>query len=91
MVVKGDAPVNITWKFNDKPIKEIPGISIMKMGPKASGLTIESVASIHRGTYTCFAENAAGHTNHSSELSVNGITKKVLYCSLNFACVLLLL
>lgn len=75
MVVKGDAPVNITWRLNDKPIKETPGISVMKMGPKASGLTIESVASIHRGTYTCLAANAAGYTNHSADLSVNGNKK----------------
>lgn len=74
MVVKGDAPVNVTWKFNNKPIEDTPGIAVLKMGPKASGLTIESVASIHRGVYTCFAENTAGHTNHSAELSVNGTT-----------------
>lgn len=73
MVVKGDAPVNVTWQFNGRPIRETPGISISKMGNKASGLTIESVASIHRGVFTCFAQNAAGHTNHSTELAVNGI------------------
>lgn len=72
MVVKGDVPVNITWRLNDRPISETPGISIMKMSAKASGLTIESVSAIHRGIYTCFAQNAAGHTNHSAELAVNG-------------------
>lgn len=72
MVVKGDVPVNIFWNLNGKPIHGIPGVTVVPMGPKAIGLTIESVSSIHRGTFTCFAENSAGHTNHSAELSVNG-------------------
>lgn len=72
MVVKGDAPVNITWMLNGRPVQNTQGVSVIKMAAKASGLTIESVASLHRGTFTCYAENAAGHTNHSAELVVNG-------------------
>lgn len=73
MVTKGDAPVNITWTLDRKLVKDAPGISIIKMGPKASGLTIESVSAEHRGVFTCFAENAAGYSNHSAKLDVNGI------------------
>lgn len=74
MVVKGDAPVNISWTLNGKSVTETPGISVMKSGPKVSSLSVDSVAAVHRGTYTCFAQNIAGHSNHSAILSVNGIT-----------------
>lgn len=74
MVFKGDVPINVSWALNGQPIHLTPGVSVMKMGPKASGLTIESVSSFHKGLYTCFAENAAGHANYSAELAVNGIT-----------------
>lgn len=79
MVVKGDIPINIIWTLNGNVINT-PGVSIMKMGPKISALSIESVSAIHRGTYTCLAENAAGHSNHSAELFVNGILIIFYYC-----------
>lgn len=72
MVTKGDAPINITWQLNRKPVRNIPGITVTKIGHKSSSLSIDSVASIHSGTYTCSATNQAGHANFSSELAVNG-------------------
>lgn len=72
MVAKGDAPINITWLLNGKPVRNIQGISVVKIGHKSSGLTIDGVASIHSGVYTCSATNQAGHANYSSELAVNG-------------------
>lgn len=72
MVTKGDAPINITWHLNGKPARHVPGVTVTKIGHKSSSLSIDSVASIHTGTYTCSASNQAGHANYSTELAVNG-------------------
>lgn len=72
MVTKGDIPINITWLLNGKPTSEIQGITVSKIGHKASSLSIDSVGSIHTGVYTCLAANRAGHANYSTNLSVNG-------------------
>lgn len=72
MVTKGDAPVNMTWLLNGKPVLTVPGITVTKIGHKSSSLSIEGVASIHSGVYTCSVSNQAGHANYSSELVVNG-------------------
>lgn len=73
MVTKGDTPVNITWQLNGKPTSDIQGITVTRIGHKSSSLSIDSVASIHTGVYTCSAANRAGHANYSTELAVNGI------------------
>lgn len=73
MVTKGDSPVNITWLLNGKPTHEVQGITVFKIGPKSSSLSIDSVASKHTGVFTCLAANRAGHANYSAELAVNGI------------------
>lgn len=72
MVSKGDAPINITWHLNGNPLSDIKGITVTKIGHKSSSLSIDSVASVHRGIYTCLASNQAGNANYSSELAVNG-------------------
>lgn len=72
MVTKGNIPVNITWFLNGKPIQEVRGVTVTKIGHKSSSLSIDSVASTHTGVYTCFASNQAGHANYSTELAVNG-------------------
>lgn len=72
MVSKGDAPMNITWLLNGQPVEKTQGITVTKIGHKSSSLSIDSVASVHKGVYTCYATNVAGYTNYSSELSVNG-------------------
>nr|XP_037870627.1 Down syndrome cell adhesion molecule-like protein Dscam2 isoform X40 [Bombyx mori] len=71
MVTKGDTPINMTWLLNGKPVQQIPGITVTKIGHKSSSLSIDSVASIHNGVYTCSATNIGGHANYSSELTVN--------------------
>lgn len=78
MVTKGDTPVNISWHLNGKAAHEIQGITVTKIGHKSSSLSIDSVASIHRGLYTCSASNRAGHANYSAELAVNGILMKYI-------------
>lgn len=72
MVTKGDVPVNITWLLNGDPVRETQGITVAKIGHKSSGLSIESVTSVHKGNYTCSVSNVAGNTNYTAELSVNG-------------------
>lgn len=76
-VIRGDAPIEITWKFNDDKyllnFNNENGILITKSGPRISVLSIESVASKHRGNYTCIAENIAGLVKLTAELHVNGL------------------
>lgn len=73
MVTKGDLPLNIKWSLNGQLIiSGEDGLTILKMSPRLSALTIESIKSYHRGYYKCIAENAAGSTDFSAELKVNG-------------------
>lgn len=88
MVTKGDTPINITWLLNEKATNEFHGITVSKIGHKSSTISIDSVASIHTGVYTCLAVNRAGHANYSAELSVNGISTN--YYNYSF-CVLIAL
>lgn len=67
MLSEGDLPINITWSYNPHP-----GVTVNRVGSKASMLVIERTAYDHRGTYTCTATNLAGSSNYSSLLYVNG-------------------
>nr|XP_026486334.1 Down syndrome cell adhesion molecule-like protein Dscam2 isoform X28 [Vanessa tameamea] len=71
MVTKGDVPLNIKWYLNEKDVTTIQGVSVTKIGHKSSSLSIEAVSFIHKGLYTCYAANQAGHANYSTELIVN--------------------
>lgn len=71
-VTKGDTPINITWRFNNYPLRNNnDGVLITKSGQRISILNIESVQARHRGNYTCSASNPAGVIEHSAELKVN--------------------
>ncbi|XP_076672508.1 Down syndrome cell adhesion molecule 1 isoform X13 [Andrena cerasifolii] len=71
-IVKGDNPVKIVWKFNDRTIGfNDPDVTITKINKHMSALSIESVAARHAGEYTCVATNLAGNVSHSTTLSVN--------------------
>lgn len=73
MIAKGDLPLDIFWTLNSQPL--ISGenyIVITKLNSRTSVLSIESLASQHRGMYQCIARNKAGFFQHSSELKVNG-------------------
>lgn len=72
-IMKGDFPVNIVWKFNDKTIgPDDSDITITKINRHMSALSIESVTARHAGEYTCVATNRAGNATHSTTLAVNG-------------------
>lgn len=79
MVSKGDTPLNITWLLNGLPATNTQGVTINKIGHKSSSLSIDSVLSIHNGVYTCSVGNAAGHTNYSAALAVNGKSIKTKF------------
>lgn len=73
-VGKGDIPLEIYWKLNDKPLSSENGILINRNGKRISVLSIENVQHEHIGNYSCVAENQAGRSTHSASLNVNGIT-----------------
>ncbi|XP_017767426.1 PREDICTED: Down syndrome cell adhesion molecule-like protein Dscam2 isoform X4 [Eufriesea mexicana] len=72
VVTKGDSPLEITWTFDNQPIRfDQMDVIVSSSGKRVKQLTIESVAARHAGEYTCVASNAAGSTSHSAKLDVN--------------------
>lgn len=73
MVTKGDLPLTIQWSRNGELVLNgKDGIVVVKVSPRVSTLSIESINSLHRGNFMCIAENAAGKSNYTTELRVNG-------------------
>lgn len=52
----------------------MPDLDILteKRGKRINNLMIDAIEAKHAGIYTCIATNAAGKTEHSAELVVNG-------------------
>lgn len=74
MVIKGDVPLDLFWSLNSVPIVSgQQGFSISRMNARSSTLSIDSLDAVHRGLYKCLARNEAGHTEHLSQLQVNGV------------------
>lgn len=71
-VLKGDSPLNITWKMNGKIVQSGLGISISTM-KRVSLITMDSVHAENAGIYECVAANKAGYAVYSSKLNINGI------------------
>lgn len=73
MISKGDLPISIQWFLNEEPIvNSDDGILILKMSPRLSSLSIESINHKHRGLFKCTASNLAGSSEVSAVLNVNG-------------------
>lgn len=72
LVITGDLPITFRWFINDRPVKEVAGITTVKLGNRNSVLNIDSVTAKHAGRYTCSATNLAASINYTAELSVNG-------------------
>lgn len=73
MVSKGDLPLTIQWSLNGEPLtSESERITVVKMSPRLSSLSIESINHRHRGIYKCKASNKAGATEYTANLIVNG-------------------
>lgn len=74
MVMKGDIPLTITWSLNGAPIiNDENGMSVVRMSPRLSSLSIEAINAVHRGVFKCIASNVGGESEYSTELKVNGI------------------
>lgn len=74
MVTKGDLPLSIVWSMNGKSLRNGEnGITIVQMSARLSSLSIDSIDAHHRGLFACLASNAAGSTNFTTELLINGI------------------
>ncbi|KAK3923290.1 Titin [Frankliniella fusca] len=71
-VVKGDAPISITWYLNGQEVRSGDGIEINKLGAKISVLSLEAAQARHSGEYTCRASNKAGADSQAAVLNVQG-------------------
>lgn len=72
MANKGDLPIEIRWIVFPFVHGE-KEVTIVKLNPRTSSLSIISLEAIHRGTYKCIASNKAGRAEYSAELRVNGL------------------
>lgn len=77
-VSKGDFPLDISWEFNSKVLKNGNGIVVNQNSKRISMLSIDAVQAAHRGNYTCIAKNKAGNAMHTAQLNVNGRSFKVI-------------
>ena len=68
----GDLPVSVIWTLNRHPLMPNLEILTQKHGKRIHNLMIDAIEAKHAGIYTCIATNAAGRTEHSAELVVNG-------------------
>lgn len=76
MIAKGDLPLDMFWSLNNEPIMSgVNGFRMLRMNPRSSTLSIDSLDAAHRGQYSCVARNKAGFAEYHAELQVNG------YCS----------
>jgi len=71
-VDEGDLPLSISWIFHGQELSSQMGIETAKLGKRTNFLTIESIAQMHMGQYTCLASNPAGSTNHTASLTIRG-------------------
>lgn len=84
MISKGDLPLQIHWTLNGEPIvNEANSMQVLRMSPRYSSLSIETINGAHRGTFRCIASNLAGRSELSSELKVNGTRKLHMIQSLD--------
>lgn len=72
LVSAGDLPLEIFWTVPSPKNRAWLGISVTKVGGKASTLLIDSATHTHRGDYTCTAKNRAGVTQFTTSLEIHG-------------------
>ena len=68
--------MSITWSLKGDIISSDPVMTTTMIGQQTSILIISSVDYQHSGEYTCRAENPAGQATYSTDLLVNGTTKR---------------
>lgn len=72
-IVHGDSPFNITWLFNNEPIQNSHGVTILMQSKRSSSLNIDSVSGMHAGNYSCIGANRVGSVSTTTTLSVIGL------------------
>ena len=70
--------MSITWSLKGDIVSSDDTMTTSMLGTQASMLVISSVDYRHSGDYTCRAENPAGISTHTTELRVNGKSRKAL-------------
>lgn len=71
-VIKGDLPLTITWRKDNRIIDASQHISIKQVDHFNSILVIENLGPDHSGNYTCSTRNSAAEVEISQSLLVNG-------------------
>ena len=71
-VSEGDVPIHFRWAFHGQELSSQMGITTIRINPRVSLLSIDSIAAGHAGNYTCTAQNSAGSVNHTATLLVQG-------------------
>ncbi|XP_041633226.1 cell adhesion molecule Dscam2 isoform X4 [Drosophila kikkawai] len=70
-VVKGDQPLTIVWRKDNRPIDQTQHMSVKLVDQYNSILVIENLGSDHTGNYSCVVRNSAAEVENSQALLVN--------------------
>ncbi|XP_058987905.1 cell adhesion molecule Dscam2 isoform X2 [Musca domestica] len=71
-VVKGDLPLTMSWRKDNRPIDATQHMSVKQVDQYNSILVIENLGSDHTGNYSCVVRNSAAEVENSQSLLVNG-------------------
>lgn len=71
-VIKGDLPLTITWRKDNRIIDASQHISIKQVDHYNSILVIENLGPDHTGNYSCQVRNSAAEVEIAQSLLVNG-------------------
>lgn len=74
-VIKGDLPLSITWRKDNRIIDATQHISIKQVDQFNSILVIDTLGPDHTGNYSCHVRNLAAEVEISQSLLVNGKNK----------------
>lgn len=71
-VIKGDLPLSITWRKDNRIIDATQHISIKQVDQFNSILVIDTLGPDHTGNYSCHVRNLAAEVEIAQSLLVNG-------------------
>lgn len=72
IVPSGDLPLVIKWSYPGEEMGGSSGVITKKVADRVSMLMISAITAKHAGDYVCTAENAAGTSSYTTQLTVNG-------------------
>ncbi|XP_064112208.1 cell adhesion molecule Dscam2-like isoform X2 [Macrobrachium nipponense] len=70
-VNSGDTPLQISWTKDGAPVEGVSGAQVRMIDQYTSVLTIERLAPVHAGNFTCTAKNDASSVRVTAPLHVN--------------------